>query len=364
MKFVVSAYGTGNLGDDAIFTGVKREFSDAVQIYANVPSHQPNIWYADIIENGFPDQFGDHELIIGGGGIFYSEQSTKDLLAIVKRALEKNMKISIRKVGTEYLSYVWAPWAKKVCEAAYYISTRSKKSAELLRAIGAKDVIVDRDYAYDLTAEDAKIEDVEFPKFNNQRPIIGLITSGNLSGLENVVQIIKFLLTDYGIGDTMCNVVHIPHTRHYVSPKGNDVVTGEMLWSMIDIYHDFRYERFKLLSFPENDLRLLNAYTKVNGILGMRYHSFIFSEILEKPIFGFTSGLKAKTYFEETERKKYESGDEKSRIGYCDSVAVEESLDVILRKVKYFVEYVKGNPRENNKETEDFFEEIKLGRRL
>jgi len=364
MHYIVSAYGAGNLGDNAIFTGVRKEFSNSIQIYANVPSHQPNIWYADVIENGFPELNEDCELIIGGGGIFYSEQATKDLFTLVKRALERNMKISIRKVGTEYLSYTWVPWAKKVCDAAYFVSTRSRKSAEILKSIGVKDVIVERDYAYNLTKEDANVEDIEFPTFNNSRPIIGIITGGNLSGLEKVVQIIKFLLTDYGIGDTMCNVVHIPHTRHYVSPQGNDVVTGEMLWSMIDIYHDARYERFKLLPFPETDLKLLNAYTKVHGILGMRYHSFVFSEIIEKPLLGFTSGLKAKTYFEETNRKKYELGDEKSRVGYCDSIGVEESLDVILRAVMYFVAYVKGNFRVENELTEKFFEEIRLGGRL
>ena len=297
MIYAVAGYGAGNLGDDAIFQGLLKEHPKAVQIYVNLPSHENNIWYGKVMEEGFPQSAKNGELIIGGGGIFHSGQTIIDFLTIIEKAKLRNMKISIRKVGAEYLPLNYFKEAISLCKSVYFLSVRSKRSKEILEEIGVQNINVEKDYAYNLTVKDANLEEFEFPNFENDRKLIGLVTAGNKNDLDKISKIIKFLTVDHGVGDKMCNIVHIPHSRHYTDSFSNDVVTGNILWSMVDIYHAERYKKFKLLPFPESNLKLLNAYTKVDGIIGMRYHSFIFSEILGKPLFGLTAGAKVSSLF-------------------------------------------------------------------
>jgi hypothetical protein len=105
------------------------------------------------------------------------------------------------------------------------------------------------------------------------------------------------------MGIPSSNVVHIPHCKHFVCENTNDVIAGEIFWSSIDIYHGERLDRFYNMPFSGTVWKLLNLYTKVHGIIGMRYHSYIFSELLNLPLLGITSGLKAATYFDENKRK-------------------------------------------------------------
>ena len=75
------------------------------------------------------------------------------------------------------------------------------------------------------------------------------------------------------------------------------------MWSSINIYHAQREYRYKTMPFVASPQQLLSAYKQVDGIIGCRYHSMIFSEIMNKPLLGFISGLKPQAYFDENERE-------------------------------------------------------------
>jgi len=102
-----------------------------------------------------------------------------------------------------------------------------------------------------------------------------------------------------------------------------------MLWSGIDIYHGKRWLRYKQLPFPETVYKLLNAYTKVDGIIGMRYHSFIFSELRNIPLLAVVDGQKAKGYFIDKHPEN------------TVDVSGSASEDEIKEKVRLFVSILK-----------------------
>ena len=81
------------------------------------------------------------------------------------------------------------------------------------------------------------------------------------------------------------------------------MIGGEILRSTIHLYHSDRETRFRQLLYPETPTNLLGIYKSLDGIIGMRYHSFIFSEMVGIPLFGVASGLKATSYFEENTPK-------------------------------------------------------------
>jgi|GEM_PF-4700145 len=343
--YAMGAYGTGNLGDEAIFLGLLKEFPDAIQIYVNVPffhGEVRSVWYGELKE-GFPESAYKGELIIGGGGIFHSKQVILDFLLVSEKAKQRDMKISIRKVGVEYLSEDFKNEVKDLCKLADFISVRSKKSLDIMKSIGSFDVKLEKDYAYNLSKEDFTSEQAKFPEFasyslNVHAKTVGLVTGGNLNDLEKIASLIKFITTDFGIGPTKCNVVFIPHTRHYTDSSANDVVTGEMLWSMIDVYHADRMDRFKVMEFPSSVYELLNVYTKVDAIVGLRYHSFIFSEIAQKPLLGLVGGSKARAYFDEVN-------------GNCQWIDIGKPLDELVTKVWDFIRFFKrlGDPTDNQR---------------
>jgi hypothetical protein len=168
--------------------------------------------------------------------------------------------------------------------------------------------------------------------------------------MDKLISICKFLLTDQGVGATFTNIVHIPHVRHYVDYETNDVITGEKLFSMIDVYHDNRFEKFKPLFFPENCYSLLNVYTRVQAIIGLRYHSFIFAEMANLPLLGLVAGPKAIAYANECNRK--------------DAVFIDIGAPIveILKTVHKFIKIVKNfEPDYANQDMQDFIDKLNSG---
>lgn len=317
--YAMGGFGCGNLGDEAIFEAMKLEIPDLIQIYVNKPYREesdyfrpkywegelslvPYIWYADLIDYGFPEEAEGGNLIFGGGGIFHGRGAVEDLLKVAKQAKSRNMTISIKRIGAEYLLPDFKNIVKEILEKACFISVRSSRSAEIIKKLGFN-CNIEKDYAFDLDKEFFTKEKVEFPRFEEKRPLIGVVTAGN-SNLSRIVWMLRILTIKEIEEFPICNFIHIPHVRHYTDWKTNDLIGGEILWSGINIYHGRRWVRYKQLPFPGTVNRLLNAYTKVDGIIGMRYHSFIFSHMIDKPILAVVDGSKAEGYFLDNKRNE------------------------------------------------------------
>lgn len=328
--YAMGGFGCGNLGDDTIFEGMRVSYPNLIQIYVNYPTVKENVDYSTIIQKGFPKDAEKGELIIGGGGIFHSREAIEDFIKVANRAKERKMKVSIRRVGAEYVQSDYEDVSKELCESAYFISVRSKKSSEILSRLGCK-AEVECDYAYDVPLPTVgsifEFSKKTIPNSSIKIPTIGVVTAG--TDLTKIAKIVEILTVDLGIGPHMCNVVHVPHTRHYTNWRTNDMVGGEILRSTIHLYHGDRATRFRQLPYPETTTNLLGIYKSLDGVIGMRYHSFIFSEMTNTPLFGVVSGLKATSYFEENSPKDSVWVD--AGVGMEDYV---EKLFVWLKRIK------------------------------
>jgi polysaccharide pyruvyl transferase WcaK-like protein len=210
------------------------------------------------------------------------------------------MEISVKRIGAEYLLPDFEDVVKELLTKVSSISVRSSRSAEIIKKLGF-DCILDRDYAFDLDMKSFVSDEVEFPKFEEDRPLIGVVTAGN-NDLSRLVWMLRILTIKEIEEFPICNFIHIPHVRHYTDWRTNDVIGGEILWSGINIYHGKRWLRYQKLPFPETVEKLLNSYLKVDGIIGMRYHSFIFSQMVDKPMLAIVDGSKAEGYFLDNKR--------------------------------------------------------------
>jgi len=300
MIYAFGAYGTGNLGDEAIFQGLMNEVSpeEVIQIYVNVPTYPKNLNYDDMLKHRNLLLKPGDTFIIGGGGLFYNKENLINMNNLANTAIRHGMKFQIRGLGCEGDARNEKALIQKLCSKASLIEVRSKESKRILEDYNIDKVILTKDFAYNLKPDTEAAKKI-FPAFKSNYPTLGLSTGGNRDDIDKLSYIIRYLTF------RKVNILHLPHCRHYTDRYCNDVATGEMLWSNIAVWCGERINTFKLLPYAEKPETLLGAYHLVDGVLGMRYHSFIFSEVANKPIFGLTSGSKATNYFIEHPDKPY-----------------------------------------------------------
>ena len=288
--YAVASYGTGNLGDDAIFNGlcnIYRKEWDIVQVYSLRPTYKSAIDVNVLLEKGFPDDAG--KLVIGGGGLFFDERVTKDLNRIAGHASEAGIPIELVSVGLETAPQSCYPGMRRIFNRCQKITVRSRQSQQILKRLGHDGSLVPDLSSHikpDMTGAAAIM-----PHFQNELPIIGLATAGSRD-TEFVASIVSLLTV-------RLNVLHIPHAKHFDDPNNNEIATGEMIWSAISIYSEGKLGRYKCLPYPESPEILLGVYSFLDIVFGYRYHSFLFAEMMDVLLFGMPHGLKAKSYFTE-----------------------------------------------------------------
>lgn len=297
--YCYGSYGTGNLGDDAIFSGLKNEYyghACITQIYISKQTHVNGISEEDLLLKGFKN--GDM-LIIGGGGLFHSELNSSNILKMAQDAKSKHMEIIMKSVGLEAVQGEWEKDVREVMKLCSSISLRSNRSLKLIGKMGFSNpekFVFERDLAYNIRPNIAEAKKI-FPEFEDDLPVIGIATAHN-GNMEPIGDYIRHLMTDF-------NLLHIPHCKHYTDQENNDLASGHLLWSNMNIHLFDRLKRYKRLTFPDDPETLLGIYHLLDGMVGYRYHSFIFSEMAGTKLYGMPCGDKAIGYFEDHPGYKY-----------------------------------------------------------
>lgn len=292
-KYVVGAFGNNNIGDEAIYAGVKKEFPDdeLIQIYL-CQSNEPKAIQIHEMINGSKHFEDSDELIIGGGGLLYALDFLKELLQLVKLAKAEGMKVTIRKIGTEMFKENYIPVFREILSHVDSFTVRSTLSRDVMHFIGV-DPKIEKDFAYNLKDfETRDLSHLNIP--NNERTNVGFVLAGHV---ENYLVEISEILTNL-IDHTNCNIIIIPHTYGYGSLK-HDIVIAELIRKNCDLHHNNRHKYFSILPYQNDPIDVLNTYKKMDCILGIRYHSFIFSDITETPLFGLVSDIKYMSFFKD-----------------------------------------------------------------
>ena len=295
--YCYGSYGTGNLGDDAIFAGLRaclrKEYDGKariIQIYISKQTHVNGIAEEYLLEDGFED--GDI-LIIGGGGLFHSKLNASNILKMAKMAKSDHMKIVMRAVGLEAVEDGWKKEVRKVIKLCNTVSLRGSSSFKVIDEMGLNnsgEFRIEEDLAYNIEPNIEAARDI-FPKFTDDLPVIGIATAHN-GNMIAVGEYIRHLMTDF-------NLLHVPHCRHYVDEENNDVAGGHLLWSNLNIHLFDRLRRYKQLVFPGEPETLLGIYHLLDGMIGYRYHSFVFCEMANLKLYAMPHGAKADGYFKD-----------------------------------------------------------------
>jgi polysaccharide pyruvyl transferase WcaK-like protein len=300
MVYAFGAYGTNNIGDEAIFAGLKHEYPDAIQIYVNKPwSWSPTanlpIWYADFL-TGVCKFTKEDTLIIGGGGLLHSLKAVNDYYTMASLVTEAGGKVLIEGIGAEGIQSSYKDIVKQLLSLASHISVRTTTSKDLLQPLTKNKIDVRKDFAYSMAT-----------KSNTPGPLstqryIGIVVGGAED--LHVYDELSNLLAKYTVGPEHYNFLLIPHSISYTNPMNNDLLIFQYLWSNCNIYHAKREERIYILDYtPHDPEEALNLYKDLMlGCIGWRYHSLIFSEMANVPMLLAAPTFKNMAYVKDVKR--------------------------------------------------------------
>jgi len=261
-KFAFGAYGTGNLGDDAILEGMRRVYGKDL---IAVCSHPEAISLPSIdMENFLTLVSAGDFVIFGGGGLFYSSAAVKEMETLAKTCLERGAIVECHGVGIE--GTVWEEDKDSIrnfAQCMRAITVRSKKSLELLASIGVSAKYT-ADFGFNLVS----------PKMREHRGRhIGLVITAPFSNqpeMERLAKIVQEL--------TQIGIVHlIPHVRHFTGFGANDCLAAEYLFVQAH-----RPTQVIIEPWAGTPTKLLEQYNQMDFILTMRFHGMVLGMVCNR----------------------------------------------------------------------------------
>jgi len=276
--FAHGAYGTNNVGDEAIFDGLRIHEPQAIQLYINRGRVRECREVYSMLRG--PNQFRPEDrLIIGGGGLLYDRPAIEIMLNLAGRVLEVGGVVDLLGIGAENARPEYHDVIISLVNLARTVTVRSTISQEIIRRITGREVERQDDFAFSLKAPPRPPRD---PKMF--LPTIGVVTTGDpREDLTAIARIIQRYAGSSAPGGR-AHFVHIPHSRAYVSPRNNDVVVGHMLWSSIQISVDNRDLFFHMEPFTADPKKVLATYAELDGVVTGRFHGMIFGTLADVPI--------------------------------------------------------------------------------
>ncbi len=275
ITYALGAYGTGNVGDDAILAGLKLRIGrEVVAIVDSAIETGPYLPYDYLLTKRIVP--GQHDsLIIGGGGIFHSKIFIRNVELISEQFLVNGAGYEVRCVGLEYLDVLCRDAevmesSKRIFVRAKAVSCRSRASLALLRELFGVSGVLEADFSINI-----KIE-VTIPSLRDEtkRLTLGVVTGGGMSIASELVDSLRQVVK--------CGVKLklIPHSRSFADENNNDIISNEMLSRRLQVGD----ECCETLPFRGDFRRVLDDYLECDLIYTERLHGAYFSLLSKRPV--------------------------------------------------------------------------------
>jgi polysaccharide pyruvyl transferase WcaK-like protein len=279
--YAYGAYGTNNVGDEAIFQGILEEFGDVIQIFHQRPSHNNAISIGDaVLYTGLFKPGG--LLIIGGGGLLYGKEAVETLIQLARNAKARETNVDLLGLGCEAAHEDFFAEIRLLDSLVRNVSVRTRRSAEIYQAITGRMPEVRPDFAMNLSRK------IGLPARRQERkvPLVGIVTSGDIR--DDLRPLIDAMVSNGRgpIGERV-NFVHIPHSQSYIDRCNNDVIVGQALrcdfWKAANEGEIQNESKLSVLPYQNDPMEVLKFYSELDGLISARFHGIVFAEIIGLP---------------------------------------------------------------------------------
>jgi polysaccharide pyruvyl transferase WcaK-like protein len=274
--YLYGAYGTGNLGDDALLKSALECYGteDTYAVCYRKPFLRDSVrWIAHSEFTDNPTAFikkGDR-LILAGGGLFWSAAHADVMADLAVKAKKIGCAFLADRIGVQGVHFN-PDAARTIFELCDEITVRDHESVKVLKDMNITDRAVARSdlvlYLKDLPTSRRDAKSVTRIGINHSvNPFFY-----DESHRRKTLQIYSKLADAF----PHVKFVYIPHTRHFNVISENDIITGEYFWK-------FSNERIESLPFPKDVEGWLREFSKLSGVIGWRFHLMVVATVLGKP---------------------------------------------------------------------------------
>jgi len=293
--FAHGAYGTNNVGDEAIFDGLRTHFPGCIQLYINQPRVPGSVMVYRMLRGKNPFRSSDR-LIIGGGGLLYDRPAVQVMVDLAVRVREVGGCVDVLGIGCESAKESYHDVIRMLVDQAETVTVRSTTSQQILQEITGAACERQNDFALSLPAPRYMPPDVD-----SSVPRIGLVTT---SDPREDISVLASMVKDFTGPDApggRVHFVHIPHSR--ASRNNNDVIIGHTLWSSIGIFTRNRDLFFHLEPFSADPATVLRTYATLDGVMTARFHGMVFAHLTGLPVLSMRAHtLKNQSFIEDYPR--------------------------------------------------------------
>lgn len=271
-RFAIGGFGCGNLGDDAIFLGMRKFFGkDLIRVFI-----LKRIENSDFSISRLANKLQEEDTVLFGGGyIFRNDESININWKLAKILLKKGIKIEVRGADiSEDLTLSSQNQLKELFSQCSYLEFRSISSVEKAEQIlhNTQKINFRKDYSFFMGGEIGKIkEEFDFSLLKG-KPLIGISLNRQANKfLKDISKVCKIFQ------NKIC-FVGIPHCHHFNSEGGKDSFYLNQIRNL---------EKISFPILPWENLSpqgLKGFYSYLDGIITTRLHGLYFGISYSKPI--------------------------------------------------------------------------------
>lgn len=282
MNWIYAGYGVGNLGDDLLLLASLYKWGmDSKVVSYGKPRICRKIEFVhfsefknmlDIVSKG--DCF-----IIGGGGVFWSEEHIIYMHSIISVLKERGVRIVIDSIGTQGCSSN-PELVEEMIRISDEFSVRDYDSIRQLKSQNIRNfekVLVNRDLSFEI--DYSKFEKI---KIRKEKKIIAINYGVPYSCWESFEYFLGAMSNISNQFKDDFEIWYLGHVRHDLSMHENDYIIAE---------HFRVYSSGAIKSFiPESVEDLIGFYKNVDATIGFRYHMSAISYALKIPNLSMSFG--------------------------------------------------------------------------
>lgn len=295
---IIGGYGFGNIGDEAILSGIIQKNSpiyDEIIVFSSNPEETISFHGVRAEKKNFWRFFLCDEIIIGGGELFQDGLAWKNASAIFFAKLMKK-KVRVLGVGIDVNGKVERALTKLSLKISDEISVRDNRSADILISmnIDPDKIKIVEDFAFCLKPQlTEKMNEFYLNYGLAGSMFIILVLRQKNPEIDDMLltYFTKFVRNQLEKRRNL-KIVLIPFGRHPYSPNENDIILLQKLKS------DVKNDRLIMFEGPFEPASILWLISKANLVISARLHPLIFSNIVNTKGIAIPLFSKTRSYSE------------------------------------------------------------------